>query len=264
MTGNGQKKILVKTETLHAAGVSDPGRKRSENEDSIFLDENGTFVLLADGMGGHERGAEASQTAIEVIREFFSPEVVSAELADITDGGGIPSEISCFLSLADIAVRKANTVVYERNQQEGVRRFMGTTVVGLALAENCGHAFWFHVGDSRLYRMRNGQLDQLTVDHSAYNEWEKKGRNGVAPKKNIITRAVGPTPAVAASTGWEACNADDRYLLCSDGLSDMLSDIQIAEIIQAETDVEKAAARLIEAANDAGGKDNVSVILCQT
>ena len=263
MTSSEKKQIQVKSDLMHAAGVSDPGRMRSQNEDSIFLDEEGAFVLLADGMGGHERGADASRIAIEVMREFFTPEVMAAEMADITDGGGIPSEISCYISLADIAVRKANTVIYERNRSEGLSRFMGTTAAGLAVTLG-GYAFWFHVGDSRIYRLRNDTFEQLTSDHSAYNEWVRKGRNGEAPKKNIITRAIGPTPAVSGSTGWEACKPGDHYLLCSDGLSDMLDDDSIAGIITAGDDVLQTALRLIEAANEAGGKDNVSAILCRT
>lgn len=264
MTSSEKKQIQVKSDRMHAAGVSDPGRMRPQNEDSIFIDEAGAFVLLADGMGGHERGADASRIALEVIREFFTPEVMAAEMADITDGGGIPAEISCYLSLADLSVRKANTVIYERNRSEGLQRFMGTTVVGLAVTQS-GYAFWFHVGDSRIYRMRDGVLEQLTKDHSAYNEWVRKGRNGEAPKKNIITRAIGPTAAVSGSTGWEAFNPGDYYLLCSDGLSDMLDDGRIADIIASgNDDVLQTAVRLIDGANDAGGKDNVSVILCRT
>lgn len=264
MSLNETKRIQVRSDLMHAAGVSDPGRARSGNEDAIFLDDAGAFVLLADGMGGHERGAEASQTALEVIREFFAPEVMADEMADITAGGGVPAEISCYLSLAETAVRKANSVLFERNRAEGLRRFMGTTVVGLA-ATSEGHVFWFHVGDSRIYRMRDGVLEQITVDHSAYNEWVRKGRNGEAPKKNIITRAIGPNQAVSASTAWGTSLPGDHYLLCSDGLSDMLDDDQIAEIISAGGgDVMQIADSLIVAANDAGGKDNVSAIVCRT
>ena len=264
MSLNQTKRIQVRSDLMHAAGVSDPGRMRSGNEDAIYLDDAGTFVLLADGMGGHERGAEASRTALEVIREFFTPETMADEMADITAGGGIPAEISCYLSLAETAVRRANSVIYERNRAEGLRRFMGTTVVGLAVAPG-GHVFWFHVGDSRIYRMREGVLEQITVDHSAYNEWVRKGRNGEAPKKNIITRAIGPNPAVSASTAWETARSGDQYLLCSDGLSDMLEDERIAEIILAGgADVAQIADSLIEAANEAGGKDNVSAIVCRT
>ena len=114
--------LKVKASHIVACGISDPGRLRDDNEDSIFIDEDGHFLLLADGMGGHERGGEASDTAIKVIKEYINPEVMQAELKNITDGSGVPSEIACFLSLVDMAVNKANSIIYERNQEAGLDR----------------------------------------------------------------------------------------------------------------------------------------------
>lgn len=262
MNESGRSKVFVKSDFMVACGISDPGKHRAENEDAIFLDENGKFLLLADGMGGHERGAEASQTALEVIHKFFDPEVMASELLDITDGGGIPSEISCILSLVDTAVNKANDVVHEKNIEAGLQRFMGTTVVGLVFTD-LGYVLWFHVGDSRLYRWRGNSLECLTSDHSAYLEWERKGRQGSQPKKNIITRAIGPNPGVAASTEWDSYESGDIYVLCSDGLTDMISEEQISEILSNTSEVEEIADQLIESANNAGGKDNVSAVVCR-
>ena len=262
MESNGRTHLTVKLENIEACGISDRGRERSENEDAIFVDSEGKFLLLADGMGGHERGAEASRAAIEIIQKYFTPEVMADELQDITDGGGTPPEISCILSLVDEAVNQANREIYERNQQAGLQRFMGTTVVGLVLV-NGGYALWFHVGDSRLYRWRDSGLKCLTTDHSAYLEWVRKGRKGEPPKKNVITRAIGPNPAVSASTEWDSHQKNDIYFLCSDGLTDMISEDQIVEILKAESDVEGIADRLIHAANEAGGKDNVSTVVCK-
>lgn len=262
MNESERSKVFVKSDFMVACGISDPGRHRPENEDAIFLDENGKFLLLADGMGGHERGAEASQTALEVIHKFFDPEVMASELADITNGGGIPSEISCLLSLVDTAVNKANDVVFEKNREAGLQRFMGTTVVGVVFVDG-GYVLWFHVGDSRLYRWRNNSLQCLTADHSAYLEWERRGRHGEQPKKNIITRAIGPNPGVAASTEWDSYEPGDIYVLCSDGLTDMISEEQISQILSTQSEVEEIADLLIESANDAGGKDNVSTVVCR-
>lgn len=255
--------ISVNAPLMTACGVSHPGRRRMENEDFIHLDKDGGFVLLADGMGGHERGAEASRTAVEVIQRFFDPEVIKSELMDITDGCGMPAEISCQLSLIDSAVMKANDTVFGLNQEKGLTRYMGTTVVGLIVLSN-QHVVWFHVGDSRLYRWRGTELTCLTRDHSAYMEWDSNGRVGTAPHKNIITRAIGPTAAVSPSTGWAECQPGDMYLLCSDGLTDMISEDDVSGIIGNAASVEGAAKALVGAANDAGGKDNVSVILCRT
>lgn len=262
MEHDGRVHLQVKTPSIAISGISDTGRMRSENQDSIFVDEAGKFILLADGMGGHERGAEASQTTLSVMKEYFHPDVISAELVDITEGSGVPAEIVCLTSLVDEAVTKANTVLYDRNQKERLQRFMGTTVVGLIFTGE-GSALWFHVGDSRLYRWRQGDLKCLTKDHSAYAEWVRKGREGTEPGKNVVTRAIGPNPAVSAETLYEKWEPEDTYFMCSDGLTDLVSDEQIMEIIKSEEDVDAIATRLIDAANDAGGKDNVSVIVCK-
>lgn len=261
MKDNAPILIKLRTSNISICAVSDTGRHRSENQDALFFDEVGRFMLLADGMGGHERGAEASQTALSVMKEYFHPDVVSSELQDITEGSGVPPEIICLMSLVDEAVNKANAILYERNQKEKLQRFMGTTIVGL-IFDRGGNALWFHVGDSRLYRWRKSNLKRLTADHSAYTEWIRKGREGTEPGKNVVTRAIGPNPAVSAEALWEKWEQNDIYLLCSDGLTDMISDEQIAHILKSEHESCDIASRLIKAANDAGGKDNVSVIVC--
>jgi len=253
----------VKTDFVEAVGVSDVGCQRPDNEDSIFVDPIGHFVLLADGMGGHERGAEASRTALDEIKKYFDPQVLADELQDITDGGALPLAVAGLLVVMDTAVNNANAVVYQRNVAARLARFMGSTVVGLVFAEN-QYAVWFHVGDSRIYRCRQGVLNCLTQDHSARLDWERKGRVGERPKKNIITRAIGPLPAVSASTGWDALQSGDVFLLCSDGLTDMVSEDQVASIMGATMDVRTMANRLVDAALAAGGKDNVSVVVCKT
>lgn len=253
----------VKTDFVEAVGVSDVGCHRPNNEDSIFVDPDGHFVLLADGMGGHERGEEASRTALEEIKKHFDPQVLANELQDITDGGALPVAVAGLLVVMDAAVNNANAVVYQRNVAARLGRFMGSTVVGLVFAET-QYAVWFHVGDSRIYRCRQGVLTCLTQDHSARLDWERKGRVGERPKKNVITRAIGPSPAVSATTGWDALQSGDMFLLCSDGLTDMISEDQVASIMDANADVGAMANQLVDAAIAAGGKDNVSVVVCKT
>ena len=254
--------IDVASPSMHAAGVSDCGNRRQRNEDSIYLDESGTVALLADGMGGHEKGAEASRTTVETIGPFLEPESIASELLDITDGGGLPAVVSCVISLVDSAVIKANDVVYGRNCREKLQRFMGTTLVGLVIAED-KYIVRFHVGDSRLYRLRGAKLEQVTRDHSAYVAWEDGGRKGPEPGTNVITRAIGPTPAVSPTIDWEACHPGDTYLLCSDGLSDMISEEEMLKLLNSGGDIGDIANALADAANDAGGKDNISVIICK-
>jgi serine/threonine protein phosphatase PrpC len=262
MKSAGQKTVNVEAPHCVAVGISDPGLVRGENEDCVLLDANGRYLMVADGMGGHEKGAEASRTALDIIRDCLSPEDITAELMEITAGSGMSPEIACYLSIIELAVHKANSVLYDRNRREGLQRYMGTTIVGLIPLKD-PYALWFHIGDSRLYRMQDGVFKQMTVDHSAYNEWLKGGKVGNEPGKNVITRAIGPNPVVTPDMHWERRSPGDLYLLCSDGLSDMLSDQDIAAIINNNDDLEKAALRLVAAANKAGGKDNISAILCR-
>jgi protein phosphatase len=238
------------------------GRIRSENEDFIFLREDGRLALLADGMGGHEHGAEASRAALEIISQGLKPAALAEMMMDITcSGGDIPPEISCLFIMIDAAVGQANSTLYERNHEIGVKRFMGTTVVGLIPVQE--YVLWFHVGDSRLYRLRNTILELLTRDHSAYEEWVQQGRKGQRPGSNVITRAIGPYPQVSPEVKWDAWRNEDIYLLCSDGLYSMLPEETIAGTLNADLDLSEMGRRLIAAANDAGGKDNASAILCR-
>ena len=254
--------IDVESRNMIASGVSDCGLRRQKNEDSIYLNKSGTTVLLADGMGGHEKGAEASRVTLEAIAPFLEPESIESELMDITDGGGTPPSVSCIMSLIDTAVIKANDVVYNRNCKEKLQRFMGTTLVGLVIAEG-KYAVRFHVGDSRIYRLRDAGLEQLTKDHSAHVAWKDGGREGPEPSTNVITRAIGPTPAVSPAVDWEECLPGDIYLLCSDGLSDMISEDDILRIMTSEGPAADIANEMADAANRAGGKDNISVIICK-
>jgi protein phosphatase len=262
MKSNEPVHIQVNANDMTICGISDAGRLRSENQDAIFLDEDGNFMLLADGMGGHERGAEASETALGIIQRYLTPEAITAEIVNIDNGNGIPVEISSLLSLVDTAVKEANSTLYRRNQSQGVKRYMGTTVVGLVMVDGC-YVLWFHVGDSRLYRWRNSNLESLTVDHSAYEQWLRNGRLGLKPGRNVITKAIGPTVATSADIMWDKCERDDTYILCCDGLTDMISEREIARILTAEKNVTAVADRLVSAANDAGGKDNISVVVCR-
>jgi protein phosphatase len=251
----------VNTSRITACGVSDVGNVRTNNEDSIYIDEGGKFLLLADGMGGHERGEEASGAAIEIIRNHFNPEKVKAELKDTTDGI-MPVEVGCVQTIVSAAVERTNSELFARNKRDRLKRYMGTTVVGLVLMEE-SYVFWFHVGDSRLYRFRDSALKRLTEDHSAYAEWINNGRPGAEPSRSIITKAIGPRAVVTPTINWDKWVKGDTYILCSDGLTDMIDDDNIEGILKSGDDVEKMANRLADAAMDAGGKDNTSVLVCK-
>ena len=254
--------IQVESELVKAAGITDVGLIRNENQDSIYLDENGKIFLLADGMGGHERGAEASREIMDVLPDFFQPDRIRREMNDITAADGVPIEVSAILSLAEKGIRKSNSLLYKKNCREHVERHMGATLTGLVLTSEL-YAAWFHVGDSRLYRWRDTTLTQLTEDHSAYNEWVKKGSRGEEPSKSIITRAIGPKDSTIPDMNWDKSQKNDIYLLCSDGLSDLVENEDMSDIIKNSETPDKIAKNLLNAALNAGGSDNISIIACR-
>jgi len=261
---NSVNRINQEVNTAHivAAGISDVGHVRSENEDSIWLDDSGLVLLVADGMGGHERGAEASQTAIKNFRELLTPETIKNEAAEITAAAGVPPEIGTLYTIIYRAIGKTATFLSNRNTELKLDLFMGTTIVGLVLVADT-HVLWFHIGDSRLYRWRNSVLQQLTIDHSALVEWQRHGGIGTAPPKNLLTKVMGNNPLVEADIEYDKREKDDIFILCSDGLTDMVTDEQIEEVLKTQNNVTYIADILVEAALAAGGQDNISVIVCK-
>ncbi|MBN2062424.1 MAG: serine/threonine-protein phosphatase [Deltaproteobacteria bacterium] len=262
MNSRERVRVHIDGEMIVAAGISDPGRIRSENQDSIYLDKDGHFLLLADGMGGHERGAEASSIVLDVIQEYLQPDLISAELKEITNVEDMPAKVICLFSLVDKGISRANSKLFEINRKEGLERYMGATVVGLIPVES-DNILWFHVGDSRIYRWRDSTLKSLTSDHSAYAQWVRNGQSGNEPAKNIVTRAVGPKEGVVPDIKWDESRQGDIYILCSDGLTDMVSDEKMSDILRSRKDVDDISEMMIEEANNAGGKDNISVIICR-
>jgi serine/threonine protein phosphatase PrpC len=244
------------------AGVSDVGCLRAINEDHIWIHDSGRINLLADGMGGHDRGADASRIALETLGDLLLPEKIGSQIQDITIPEGVSAEVSSVYTVIHGAVKQAAAVMAERNSELNLSKYMGTTVVGFVLDDN-NHVFWFHVGDSRVYRLRKGRLSRLTVDHSLYAEWERAGSPGESPAKHLVTRVLGNNPEVEADINWSDRRAGDMYLLCSDGLNDMVSDKDIEEILKSDKSIHYTAEMLVSAALSAGGRDNVSVILCK-
>ena len=254
--------LHVETPNIVATGISHTGKVRKENEDSIWIDDSGLVLAVADGMGGHERGAEASQTTIKVFQERLNRQKIEEELKDVTALLGVPPEIGCLYAIIHRSVEKAAKVIYDRNLELQLMRYMGTTIVGLVLVQD-EHVLWFHIGDSRLYRWRDNSLKRLTIDHSLYEEWVKAGRIGKPPGKNVIMRAIGISPSVEVDINWDKRQKDDIYILCSDGLTDMITDEQIEVILNNGNKVKDTANRLVDAALAGGGRDNISVVVCK-
>jgi PPM family protein phosphatase len=228
---------------IEQAGRTDVGRQRSANEDSLVV--NPPLFAVADGMGGAKAGEVASAVAVEAVEGATdSGEPTEAQLANI--------------------VRQANRRIYDLAVADESRRGMGTT---LTMAKLHGDEVSLaHVGDSRAYRLRDGRLEQLTRDHSLVAELERSGQITAEaaehhPQRSIITRALGPEPDVEVDTYTMAGREGDLFLICSDGLTSMVSDDEVGSILRAAGSLEEAAEELVRAANQSGGKDNITVIL---
>jgi PPM family protein phosphatase len=227
-----------------SAGSTDAGRKRRRNEDSFV--HTPPLFAVADGMGGAQAGEVASRLAAIAFREFHD--------ADDLD----PEE-----RVATI-IQEANRRIYERAKSDAQASGMGTTITAALVAGN-GVAVG-HVGDSRAYRLRNGQLEQLTEDHSLVADLVRSGRLSPDeadshPQRSVITRALGTDPHVDVDTFTAEAEAGDVFLLCSDGLTTMVGDDEIAETVARSSSLEEATKALVKAANRAGGEDNVTVVI---
>ncbi|WP_249011302.1 Stp1/IreP family PP2C-type Ser/Thr phosphatase [Conexibacter sp. DBS9H8] len=224
---------------------TDTGRQRRGNEDCSYA--RAPLFVLADGMGGAAAGEVASQIAIEAFR------------------AGLPAKGGSEERLAVVAQR-ANREIYDRARADPRLDGMGTTLTAVYLDADRRVLALAHVGDSRAYRLRDGELTRLTEDHSLVEELVKDGRLTEEeafehPQRSIITRALGQEPIVEVDTLSYPAGPDDVIMLCSDGLTDMLPERTVAELLAAAPDLDTAASRLIDAANEAGGRDNITVVL---
>jgi serine/threonine protein phosphatase PrpC len=249
---------------LISAGKTDIGRKRDHNEDYYFLNNELGLFIVCDGMGGHAAGEVASKIATETVNLFIES---TARDADIT----WPFEFDETLSLASnrlkAAIRLANQRVISEIKEKTQYRGMGTTIASTIFLDETAHVA--HVGDSRIYLLRNDTLRRLTRDHSWIDEQLHQGVITPAearkhPLRNVITRALGSREEVIVDVKEEKVQDGDIFVLCSDGLTGMVEDEEIETILQKSgRDVEKACGALIDAANQHGGEDNISVILIQ-
>ncbi|MES3022227.1 MAG: Stp1/IreP family PP2C-type Ser/Thr phosphatase [Pseudomonadota bacterium] len=237
---------------LDIASLSDPGMLRSHNEDMLATDAGGAFVILADGMGGYNAGEVASEMAVTEL---------SAALAAGAGGASHKGDL-----LRD-AVERINAAIHDAAVSRPGCAGMGSTLVA-AMFHN-GKVSVAHVGDSRMYRWREGRLEQITRDHSLLQEQLDGGlitpeEAHLSRHKNLVTRALGVEPSVVAEVNEYTAAVGDLYLLCSDGLSDMVGDDIIAALLLAHgADLTAACAALVAAANQNGGRDNVSVVLAR-
>jgi protein phosphatase len=249
------------SQALEIASGTDPGMVRSHNEDSIAADPENGLVVLADGMGGYNAGEVASGMATTVITTEMQQLLAKVHPYEIDP----ETNKVVAAKLVRDQVLKANATIYAAAQSQPQYAGMGTTLVVCLFYDN--KALVAHLGDSRLYRMRDGALKQITRDHSLLQEQIDSGlitpeQAKHAQHKNLVTRALGIDPTVEPEIREYETRPGDIYLLCSDGLCDMVADEDISMTLEAlGANLKLAVQQLVQMANDNGGKDNVSVIL---
>jgi protein phosphatase len=230
-------------------GMTDTGLVRSVNQDAYYLDPDGHFFVVADGMGGHAGGQEASRLATEAIRSYLDAHWDSTT----------PSQ-----DLLEKALLEANYAILEDQQQNPERSDMGTTAVVVIFRDE--QPMCAHIGDSRLYRLRGAKLEQITEDHTWVARAMRLGeitpdQARSHPLRHVLAQCLGRDDLRQIEVGSLTVQPGDRLLLCSDGLTEELSDQLIANQLKSIRACEKAAAALIEAAKNHGGRDNITVVI---
>lgn len=247
---------------ITATGLSDVGLQRDHNEDTFGCLDSFKLYLVADGMGGHQSGEVASMMAADAVKAFFE----ATEKEDATWPFPIDPNLTLPENRLSSAIKLANKQIYERSLRDHALQGMGTTVVGLLVSPDKRVAHVAHVGDSRAYRIREGKIAQLTRDHSLINDYlmmmpdMPKEAMDILPK-NVITRALGMQEQVSVDLQSDDAEAGDFYVLCSDGLSGMIDDSEIAGVVQSSADLDEICRRLVALANEHGGEDNITALI---
>lgn len=236
---------------------TDPGLARENNEDSVAIDEPTRLGILADGMGGYNAGEVASGMATTFIK---------SELGRWLAQAGRHANAREVRRAMEICVDNANRSIFNAANSNPQYSGMGTTLVVGVFQD--GRLMLGHIGDSRCYRLRGGQFEQITKDHSLLQEQMDAGlitpeQAATSTNKNLVTRALGVEDAVLLEVNEHKVEPGDVYLMCSDGLSDMLDDDAIAQVLSGEGSLEQKTVQLIDSANANGGRDNISVLLAQ-
>ena len=248
---------------IRCVGMTDTGKVREHNEDTIATDGDIGLLVLADGMGGYNAGEVASGIAVKTVVNLIREQVEREDLSVLDKDTGMsrPSII-----LRD-AIHRANKIIYQTAKSQPQCEGMGTTIVAALFFDN--KVSIAHVGDSRMYRLRSDRFEQVTMDHSLLQELVDRGFYSAeeaqrAANKNYVTRALGVEPNVDVELQEAAVQKGDVYVLCSDGLSDMVEDDDIHLTISTfSANLDTVAKQLIQLANDNGGRDNVSAVMAQ-
>ena len=246
------------------AGMTDVGLSREHNEDSLVLMPEYGVVAVADGMGGHRSGDVASQLAVSTLNDFFTVVVGRDGTWPFPADPTLSDEENYIVT----SLRLANRRIFDRSLRTMADFGMGTTIVAAIFTPNSDRISVGHVGDSRCYRIRAGEIVQMTRDHSLVSDarhmapWMTAEEIRQLPP-NVITRALGIREDVLVDLATEATEVGDVYLLCSDGLSGMMTDEQILETVTTTPDLDEACKTLIDRSNYFGGTDNITAILAR-
>lgn len=248
--------------TIEAHGQTDVGRKRQHNEDAWLVDKGLGLFIVADGMGGHAAGEVASARAVEVVRQH-----VTGSKQILKDLAKEPNQThrAAAATMVEVAVQRACADIFKMASADSAKRGMGTTFVCLVVSGNKGVIG--HVGDSRVYLIRNGQCHRLTEDHTLIAAQLKAGtitkdQAATSAYRNVITRAVGIQESVQVDTLLVDMVPGDIFLLCSDGLHGYMADDEVVPVVQANS-LDQQPARFIQLANERGGKDNITAVVVQ-
>lgn len=248
---------------IEVAGSTHVGMKRNHNEDNYLVLTEENLVCVADGMGGHSSGEIASRIAVDELGEFFR---LTSKDQDATWPFKMDKQRNYDENRLATGIKLANARIFERATADSKYKGMGTTIVSVHFAENA--AYVGHVGDSRVYFFRGGILQQVTEDHSLLNDYLKAKKLTQEeienfPHKNVIVRALGMKEQVQVDVSRVDPLENDVFLLCSDGLSGMITDAQMQDILSRTPELEKACGQLVDLANAAGGNDNVTCVLAR-
>lgn len=243
-------------------GISDVGKRRERNEDSFLINEDLGLAVVADGMGGHLGGEYASKLAVSTVEEVIN----SLENdPDMTLQEGVRLRAGDYSGYLRYATQVASMRIYEKAMSDSTLRGMGTTTVVALFRQN--KVYIANVGDSRAYRVRDGKIQQITKDHSLVGEQIRAGilseDDARAHRlKNIITRSVGFQEDVDTDVDIRIVREGDKFIMCSDGLSNLVSDNELCKVVQ-DNDMETACKHLIDIANERGGDDNITVVMTE-
>lgn len=251
---------------MEAHGISVAGEVREHNEDRFLVDRRLGLAAVADGMGGHAGGEIASAAALSALASFLNAHAPARAGGDVAGADPDATDVDPRWHgtvLLRQAVECANHLVYEENRMrgQGEGKGMGTTLTGLRFLPDLDAFALFHVGDSRLYRYRDGRLVQLTRDQTAYQLALESGAPGALPPQNLLLQAIGPAAAVVPDLGYHELLADDLLLICSDGLHGWVPHAEIEAVLAREPALDAACAGLVELARTHSSRDNVTALL---